>query len=152
MKEAKYHCTIQAIKPDTCRRWYCEPLQSLDSEFNICVLNFGKEMEYPPCNVCQTSEINEEDPQKKRSPTQCEKGEGCSKLEKRVRYFLCYAKAHQLTNNIVKFSKKLIEILKLQQLKYIEFLKKELKPTDIEFELNINNYADLITEINSVIK
>ncbi len=152
IEKAKYYCTIQDIKPNTCRSWYCEPLKSADSEFNICVLNFGLKMEYPSCKICQKSEFDANNHRKIRNPTPCEMGEGCLHLEKRVRYFLAYAKNNQLTNNSIKFANKLIDILRLQHVKYEKFLIKELEPTHIEYKLNINKYADLITEITSVLK
>ena len=105
---------IQELKPETCINWFCEPFEFVSSEFNKCVLNFGQNIEYPPCNECQEYGSDEDNPRKKGEPTECEMGEGCFNLEKRVRYFLRYAKNHPRKKETQVFAKKLVDILKKQ--------------------------------------
>lgn len=150
--EAKYYCMIQEIKPQTCINWFCEPLESVDSEFNNCVLNFGIKMEYPPCKECQEFGFDEENPRIIGEPTECEMGEGCFYLERRVRYFLRYAKSHPIKKETQKFAKKLIDILKKQHKIYKKSLiKTDLELTKVEINLNLYKYIDLITDIKTIL-
>jgi len=99
---------IQEIKPQSCITWFCQPLESVDSEFNDCVLNFGIKMEYPLCKECQEFGFDEENPRIIGEPTECEMGEGCLYLERRIRYFLNYAKNNPIKKETRKFAKGII--------------------------------------------
>ena len=149
--EAKYYCTIQIIKPETCVNWFCEPLGSVDNEFHDCVLNYGQYLEYPLCEECQEYGIDEENPRKIGEPTECEMGEECFYLERRVRYFLRYAKNNPKQKETFKFANKLIDILKKQHEIYKNLLKSDLDLTKEEVILNLNKYSNLIADIKAVL-
>ena len=148
LNAASYSCTIQVLKPGICQKWYCEPQKFRDSEFNICVLGYGQEMEYPTCKQCQKKDSDEDPSNQKDGTPQCESGEGCISIEKRVRYFLRYAKTHEKTNEVIEFAKKLKHILEKQNIKFQNFLERELDKLDIEFLLNVNNYTEFIKALD----
>jgi hypothetical protein len=151
-KKVKYYCMIQEVKPQICINWFCNPLKFVDSEFNKCVLNFGIEMEYPLCKECQEFGFDEENPRIIGDPTECEKGEGCFYLERRIRYFIDYAKNNPIEEETQKFAKKLISILEKQQNIFQKLLfKTDLELTKEEINLNLNNYLDLIIDINTIL-
>ncbi|TFG25580.1 MAG: hypothetical protein EU529_00785 [Promethearchaeota archaeon] len=151
--EAKYYCMIQEIKPQTCINWFCEPPESVDSEFNKCVLNFGKKKEYPPCKECQESGFDEENPRIMGEPTECEMGKGCRYLERRIRYFLNYAKNNPIKKKTRIHAKRLIDILKKQHKIFQTLLfKTDLGLTKEEINLNQNKYLDLVTDIKMIIE
>jgi len=151
--EANYYCTIQTIKPETCVNWFCAPFKfkSGDSGFIDCVLNFGQELEYPLCRVCQEYGLDEDNPRTIGELVECEMGEECLYLERRVRYFLRYAKTYPKQKETIKFANNLIDILKKQNKIYINLLKSDLDLTKEEVNLNLNNYSNLIADINAVL-
>ena len=150
--EAKYYCEIQEIKPQTCINWYCKPLETVGTEFNECALNFSKKMEYPVCKECQEHGFDEENSRITGEPTECEKGEGCRYLERRIRYFLAYLKNNPLNKETRNFAEKLIVILKKQHKMFQKLLlKTDLDLTEELINLNLDKYHELILDIKTIL-
>lgn len=151
MGEARYYCDIQEIKPEACKDFFCEP-HGVTSRLNReHILNFGRSVEYPQCKECAEYNFAFQRPRYEGEATECERGEGCRFLERRVNYLLRYAKGYSGQNGPVQFARKLIKILTKQDEVFKRQLNSDLGLRGSQIEFNKDKYVKMIEDINMVI-
>jgi hypothetical protein len=150
LKDGRYYCKIQEIKPEACEGFFCEPNNTYPYLDKDAILNFGHILEYPRCLECKkfdslgrTRETGEK--------TQCEKGEGCHFFERRINFFLRYARSHPDQKKVHKQEDKLITILGKQDEVFKGQINSNLKLTESQIGFNKDKYLKMIGDIKTVL-
>jgi len=150
-EDARYICEIQEIKPEVCEGFFCDPHGATSRLNREAILHFGFFLDYPQCHSCKDYNYAHHRPRYEGETTECERGEGCRFLERRINFFLTYAKHHLRQKKILQFAKKLINILYKQDELFQNQLSPDLGLKESQIDFNRGNYAKMVENIKLVI-
>ena len=140
-EDVKYYCEIQEIKPEVCEGFFCNPHGPTSRLNREVILHFGRVLDYPQCHSCKEYNYAHHRPRYEGETTECERGEGCRFLVRRINFFLTYAKHHQGQKDTLLFTKKLLNILYKQDKLFKNQLSPDLGLTESQIDFNKDNYS-----------